>query len=87
MKVPLHSPRDARLAALFVAHIFPICSVLSPGQPGASPVSVRRATFTTDCYAVLMIVAFRNSAVGQPWDTALACPGWPFASPNVAPSQ
>src|SRR5204863_1487007 len=37
------------LTALLLPHIFPICSVVAPCQRGASPASVRRWTFTTDC--------------------------------------
>ena len=45
-----HSTGDAsRLAALLLGRICPIFSVVAPGQPGASPVSVLRATFTTGC--------------------------------------
>src|SRR5687767_2436783 len=48
VKVPLHSTDDAsRRSALLVGRIFPIFSLLVPGSPGASPVSMRRATFTT----------------------------------------
>ena len=48
MKMPLHSTSDAsRLAALLLPHILPVCSVVAPGQAGASPVSVRRGTSTT----------------------------------------
>ncbi len=49
MKVPLHSTIDAsRLTALRLRRIFPIFSVVAPCQAGASLVSMRRATFTTD---------------------------------------
>jgi hypothetical protein len=49
MKVTLHSTSDAsRLTALLLRRIFPIFSVVAPGQAGASLVSVRRATSTTD---------------------------------------
>ena len=42
-KAPLHSTGDAsRLTALFLGRIWPICSLVTPCQPGASPVSVRR---------------------------------------------
>jgi hypothetical protein len=34
---------------LLLPQIFPIFSVVAPCQPGASPVSVRRWTFTTGC--------------------------------------
>jgi len=48
VKVPLHSTDDAsRLAALLLRRILPVFSVVAPGQPGASPVSVPRGTFTT----------------------------------------
>jgi len=62
MKVPRHSTSDASLlhpsaqacapgtpclAALLLRQIFPIFSVVAPGQPGASPVSVRRGTSIT----------------------------------------
>ena len=48
MEVPLHSTVDAsRPAALLLRRIFPIFSVVAPGRPGASPVSVRRGTSTT----------------------------------------
>ncbi len=49
MKVALHLTSDAsRLTALLLRRIFPICSVVAPRQAGASLVSVRRATSTTD---------------------------------------
>ena len=42
-KAPLHSTGDAsRLTALLLGRIWPICSLVTPCQPGASPVSVRR---------------------------------------------
>ena len=42
-KAPLHSTSDAsRLTALFLGRICPICSLVTPCQPGASPVSVQR---------------------------------------------
>ena len=48
MKVTLHSTSDAsRLTALLLRRIFPIFSIVAPCQPGASPVSMRRGTFTT----------------------------------------
>ena len=48
MKVSLHSTRHAsRLAALLLGRILPVFSLVPPGQPGASRVSVRRGTFTT----------------------------------------
>ena len=50
VKVWLHSTGDASsLAALLLAQIFPIFSVVAPCQRGASPVSVRRQTSTTGC--------------------------------------
>ena len=53
VKVPLHSTGDAtRLAALLIAHLCPTNSLFPPCDPGASPVSVRRGTFTTVCYAL-----------------------------------
>jgi hypothetical protein len=57
-KVQLHSTCDAsRLAAWLLPQIFPICSVVAPCQPGASPVSVRRWTFTTGCLLIIAIAA------------------------------
>src|SRR5438128_6365425 len=54
MQLHLHSSGAAsRLAALLLPQIFPIFSVVAPCQPGASPPSVRRRTFTTGCYATL----------------------------------
>ena len=51
VKVWLHSTGDASsLAALLLPQIFPIFSVVAPCQRGASPVSVRRQTFTTGWY-------------------------------------
>ena len=42
-KSPLHSTGVAsRLTASFVGCIYPICALLTPCQPGATPVSVRR---------------------------------------------
>jgi len=35
------------MAALLLPQIFPIFSVVAPCHAGASPVSVRRGTFTT----------------------------------------
>ena len=50
VKVSLHSAGAASaLPALFLGRILPVYSLVSPGQTGASPPSVRRATFTTDC--------------------------------------
>ena len=41
-KAPLHSTVGAsRLTALFLGRICPICSLVTPCQPGALPVSVR----------------------------------------------
>jgi hypothetical protein len=49
MELPLHSPDDAsRLAALLLRRVFPIFSVVAPGQPGASSVSVRHGSSITD---------------------------------------
>ena len=49
MKMRLHSTGDAsRLAALLLSSNVWTFSVVAPCQPGASPVSVRRRTFTTD---------------------------------------
>jgi hypothetical protein len=54
VKVPLHSTGDAsRLAALLIARLCSINSLFAPGDPGVSPVSVRRGTFTTGCYDVV----------------------------------
>src|SRR5438876_5554417 len=49
-----HSPRRGGpgLTALLLPYIFPIFSVVAPCQRGASPASVRRWTFTTDCYVL-----------------------------------
>jgi hypothetical protein len=46
-----HSPRRGGpgLTALLLPQIFPIFSVVAPCQRGASPPSVRRWTFITDC--------------------------------------
>jgi hypothetical protein len=45
--VPLHSTLDAsRRAALLLDRIFPIFSLVAPGPPGASPVSVLRGSVT-----------------------------------------
>src|SRR4029453_14519821 len=50
VKVWLHSTGDASPpAALLLAQILPVFSVVAPCRRGASPVSVRRQTFTTDC--------------------------------------
>jgi len=62
VKVWLHSTGDASplhpnaaaalgtpLAALLLAQILPVFSVVAPCHRGASPVSVRRQTFTTGC--------------------------------------
>ena len=49
-KVWLHSTGDASPpAALLLAQILPVFSVVAPCRRGASPVSVRRQTFTTGC--------------------------------------
>src|SRR5580704_6252853 len=51
VKVQLHSAGAAsRLAALLLVQILPVFSLVAPGHPGASPASVQRRTFTTDCY-------------------------------------
>jgi len=44
-------PRSTPLAALLLAQILPVFSVVAPCHRGASPVSVRRQTFTTGCWA------------------------------------
>jgi len=50
VKVPLHSTGAAsRLTALLLPQIHWVFSVVAPCQPGASPVSVQRGTFTTGC--------------------------------------
>jgi len=50
VKVTLHSTGAAsRLAALLLGWILPVCSLVAPCHTGASPVSVRRGAFTTDC--------------------------------------
>ncbi len=47
MEVPLHSTDDAsRPAALLLRQISPMFSVVAPGRPGASTVSVPRGTST-----------------------------------------
>ena len=54
-KVCLHSTDDAApLAALLLPQIFPIFSVVAPCRRGASPVSVRRQTFTTGCWPLIL---------------------------------
>src|ERR1700688_1872779 len=51
VKVRLNSTGAAsRLAALLLAQILPVFSLVAPCHPGASPPSVRRRTFTTDCW-------------------------------------
>ena len=48
MKVPVHSTDGAsRLAALLLGQTCPLFSLVASCDPGASPVSVQRATFTT----------------------------------------
>jgi len=42
-------PRSTPLAALLLAQILPVFSVVAPCHPGASPVSMRRQTFVTGC--------------------------------------
>jgi len=50
VKVWLHSTGDASPpAALLLPQILPVFSVVAPCRRGASPVSVRRQTFTTGC--------------------------------------
>ena len=50
VQVQLHSAGAAsRLAALLLAQILPVFSLVAPCHPGASPASVRRRTFTTGC--------------------------------------
>jgi hypothetical protein len=50
VKLQLHSAGAAsRLAALLLVQILPVFSLVAPCQPGASPPSVRRWTFTTGC--------------------------------------
>src|SRR5437773_12531083 len=53
VKVWLHSTGDASPpAALLLTQILPVFSVVAPCRRGASPVSVRRQTFTTGCYGI-----------------------------------
>src|SRR5580698_1049726 len=74
MKVRLHSAGAAsRLAALRLAQILPVFSLVAPCHPGASPASVRRRTFTTGCHrrpwllvAVAAAFALRLSAASAP---------------------
>ncbi|PYR25685.1 MAG: hypothetical protein DMF98_11390, partial [Acidobacteria bacterium] len=55
VKLQLHSAGAAsRLAALLLVQILPVFSLVAPCQPGASPPSVRRWTFTTGCQAPLV---------------------------------
>jgi hypothetical protein len=50
VRVWLHSTGDASPpAALLLAQILPVFSVVAPCRRGASPVSVRRQTLTTGC--------------------------------------
>ena len=50
VKLPRHSTgARARLAALLLGRICPIFSLVAPGDPGFSPLSVPRASFTTGC--------------------------------------
>ena len=50
VKGPLQSTGAAsRLAAVLLGRILPVCSLVAPYQTGASPLSVRRGTVTTDC--------------------------------------
>src|SRR5207247_11423728 len=52
VKVWLHSTGEASPpAALLLAQILPVSSVVAPCRRGASAVSVRRQTFTTGCSA------------------------------------
>ena len=49
MKLPRHSTDDgSRLSALVLGRIRPIFSIVTPCQAGTSPVSVTRASFSTD---------------------------------------
>lgn len=49
LKSRLHSTSAAsRLAALLLPRILPVCSVVAPGDPGASLVSMRRRDFNMD---------------------------------------
>ena len=53
VKVWLHSTVEASPpAALLLAQILPVFSVVAPCRRGASTVSVRRQTFTTGCEPV-----------------------------------
>src|SRR5229473_8132354 len=52
VQLHLHSSDAAsRLAALLLPHILPVCSVVAPCQPGASPLSVLRWTRATGCWS------------------------------------
>ena len=53
VKVRLHSTSDASSRpALLLRQIQAVFSVVAPCPRGASLVSVRRRTFTTDCYGI-----------------------------------
>ena len=53
LKAQLHSTGAvSRLPPLLLGQILPVFSLVAPCQPGASPVSVRRWTFTTDCWVI-----------------------------------
>jgi hypothetical protein len=67
VKVWLHSTGDASpLTALLLRQILPVFSVVAPCQRGASPVSVRRKTFTTGCKASGALVILLLLATGLP---------------------
>src|SRR5688572_4662041 len=84
MKVPLHSTDDAsRLAALRLPQIFPIFSVVAPGEAGASSVSVPRGTFTTGSWSTPFM---RRSAVLS-LALVVALPAWGAAQVITLPAE
>jgi hypothetical protein len=58
---PTRLPRWDPGAALLLAQILPVFSVVAPCWRGASPVSVRRPTFTTGCQGQVMPVVNEQS--------------------------
>ncbi len=96
VNVWLHSTGDASSrAALLLPHILPVLSVVAPCPRGASPVSVRRQTFTTGCLARSTMAAVAMASLvsaayaqGPPPDrpskTAIEKPQ--VVSPAVLPS-
>jgi len=78
VRAMVRSRRSRGTGGLFLGRIRPVCSLVSPCHIGASPPSVRRTTFTTDCWVIRSALSDRTS----PDHTC----GWTSSPPSLDPS-